>query len=218
MLAASGSRLVELEHRIRIRCRLDGVIPARPIGHRSGYTLLEIMLAMSVLLALTALSWPPLMRVYADFRVREATEDVRKTAAGTRILAIDQDVTFQFLYEPGGRQFVRLPYDVASTDSSSDRSSQTTTPITGQISGQLPEGMTFTTVSGTVGGQLSQDALNGLGLSGELTRVSWSAPILFYPDGTATFAVFEVNDLQSSTRRVSVRDLSGAVSVANRSQ
>ena len=62
-------------------------------------------------------------------------------------------------------------------------------------------------------GVISDDFLMGLPGSLELSSVSWSQPILFYPDGTAVSAAFNVVDTKKQFVRISVRELTGAVSV-----
>ena len=46
-------------------------------------------------------------------------------------------------------------------------------------------------------------------------ETTWSAPVLFYSDGTATTASFDVVDEALRSRRFSVRALTGGVRVAD---
>ena len=50
-------------------------------------------------------------------------------------------------------------------------------------------------------------------LPSEYASVGWSAPVLFFTDGSASEAGFDIVDEQASSRRLRVRDLTGAVTV-----
>ena len=171
----------------------------------SGYTLLEVMLAVSVLIILSTVASGPIMRTWRDQRLAESTENVRGLLAGTRIRAVDNDQTWQFRYEPGGTHYVRVP--LAATESENDETSSRF----GQQSGTLPDGITFETDETGSAPPLDPKLLNGLADSQELSSASWATPILFYSDGTATEALFTIVDQYGGSREVLVRDLTGAV-------
>ena len=180
-----------------------------PASHRhrasSGYTLLEVMLAVSVLIILSTVASGPIMRTWRDQRLAESTENVRGLLAGTRIRAVDNDQTWQFRYEPGGTHYVRVP--LAATESENDEASNRS----GQQSGTLPDGITFETTDTGSAPPLDPKLLNGLTDSQELSSASWATPILFYSDGTATQTLFTIVDQYGGSREVLVRDLTGAV-------
>lgn len=176
-------------------------------GHRvfSGYTLLEVMLAVSVLIILATVASSPIMRTWRDQRLAESAENVRSLLAGTRIRAVDNDQTWQFRYEPGGTHFLRVP--LVATESDNDN----TANRSGQQSGTLPDGITFETDDAGSAPPLDPRLLDGLPDSQELSSAAWATPILFYSDGTATQALFTIVDEYGGSREVLVRDLTGAV-------
>lgn len=179
-----------------------------------GYTLLEVLLALSVLIVIASIGVSPVISTWRDNRLAEAAEDVRSLVAGSRIQSLDRDETWQFRYEPGGTMFVRVP------DSAAAEGEQT--QASGRLSGSLPEGIKFAENSSAATGQdsvvtgstLSPDLFSGLPDANELTQASWSEPIYFYSDGTAESAEFELTDGYGGVRRVRVRDLTGAVTVS----
>ena len=177
---------------------------------RCGYTLIEILLVAGIIVLISGLGWSPLMRLSREYRVREAADEVRVAAAGARIQALDQDLTFQFRYEPSGRRFIRVPYELPPSTGPNGQAAS----VRGQVTGILPEGMSFLGVSGVNDGGGINPSLTA-GLPSEFAQVAWSGPVLFFADGTATSATFDVIDELSSTRRITVRDLTGAVSVSN---
>jgi Tfp pilus assembly protein FimT len=178
-------------------------------GPRSGFTLIEVLLVVTIMMTMIALAWTPLLRSWGDHRLKAATEDVRSVLAGTRIHSLENDATWQFRYEPGGNHFVRVPYQ--QTAESEGKST-----TVGRMSLILPEGLTFsesTSVGITRTEPLTALDVQGLADAGELTGLSWSQPILFYSDGTATEEMFQVIDDEAGEMTVSVRDLTGAVTV-----
>lgn len=177
----------------------------------SGFTLIEVLLALAIIVTLAAISWTPLLTSWSEHRLKAATEDVRSVVAGTRIRSLEGDAIWQFRYEPGGDHFVRIPYRQSAEDSDAASSAD------GRMSLVLPQGITFSEVGrATMATRepLTPQDLDGLPNSGELNGVSWSAPILFYPDGSATRMLFQVIDETAGERTVSVRDLTGGVSVS----
>lgn len=179
----------------------------RMASRRSGYTLIEVLLAVIILSILASLAASPLMQSWRDQRTGSATEEVRALLAGTRILALDQDRTWQFVYEPGGTHYLRVPRSAPEEGTSGETTNQ------GKHSGLLPTEITFGESTGGAASSISPDLLDGLADSGELSGVSWSAPILFYSDGTSSEATFEIYDDYGNARTISVRDLTGGVTV-----
>lgn len=191
--------------------------PTSTAATNGGYTLIEIMLAISVLLVMTAVVWPPVNRMYADFRLKQATERVRVKLAGTRIRSLDSGTIYQFRFEPGGTNYLLIPYELEAGDNPSG--STTTASTTGAMTfaGVLPETMRFDYPSDDQppAERLTAEFLDGLAEAFQLEKLAWSPPILFYPDGTATQVAFDVVDNERQTLiRLSVRDLTGAVTVS----
>ena len=182
-------------------------IARKPDSITGGYTLIEIILAVMVLIVLTSMAASPLMNSWRDTQTGSATEDVRALLAGTRILALDRDETWQFVYEPGGNHYLRVPLSTAPEDTSDEKVNQ------GKHSDTLPETITFGESGGGTGSSLSSELLSGLAGAGELNGLSWSAPILFYSDGTSSDTKFEIVDEYGNARTILVLDLTGGVTV-----
>ena len=184
----------------------------------SGYTLMELLLAMGVLIAIAGIAWPLVQGQFERYRLKSEVENVRSKLASTRIRAIDSGLMYQFLYEPGGRNFIVVPFEGLETEAEQVDAGGGSLY---RIAGSLSENVMFETsedaamTSGELPGLsvISDDFLSGLPRSLELSSVSWSQPILFFPDGTAVTAAFNVVDANKQFVRISVRELTGAVSV-----
>jgi prepilin-type N-terminal cleavage/methylation domain-containing protein len=186
-------------------------LPAPP----GGFTLLEMLLVLMTILVILAVVYPSLQRQLGQHQLQDATEQVRSKLAGTRVRAIDSSVIYQFLYEPGGRWFLVIPFEQEAVDPSAAIQA---VPLEYRATGRLPEGFEFrpSDPSEPMGGSLAQEILSTIPGSIELTSVRWSLPILFFPDGTASESAFEVydNKPRRNYMELSVRSLTGAVSVS----
>ena len=184
---------------------------------RTGFTLFELLLVLAVLVLLAGISWPRLMRFISEQRIQESSEAVRRELDRTRVHAIDAGLTYQFRYEPGGRNFVILPYDRPDTAGASGGLESTSVVTLPAIHGELAEECRFGLES-QPGGGLEAEKLNEawLGLlpesGGMLDQVNWAPPILFYEDGRGTDAELLIEDTDRRLIRVTVRGLTGAAS------
>jgi prepilin-type N-terminal cleavage/methylation domain-containing protein len=180
-----------------------------------GYTLLEMALALAVVAVLFSISWPVMRRVHADSRLKGAVEEVRGKLAGTRIRAIDSGLVYQFRFEPAGRRFLVAPFeqDTRTIGQQGGNSATVGQPLQ-KFSGELPESMSFRpTNAEIVVEQVGEEWLSGLAEAADLADVTWSAPVLFYADGSSIDAEFDVVDAREQAIRFSVRDLTGSVTV-----
>ena len=135
-------------------------------------------------------------------------------------VALDSGVTYQFRFEPEGQHYLMIPYEsdvLAAPDASSGDSASTLGGASFKYAGKLPEDIRFAfeeDVDGTAE-RLPDELLDGLPDAHDLKDAAWSPPLLFYPDGTAIDAAFRAIDSKSQLVRLSVRGLTGAVTVSS---
>lgn len=195
-----------------VRCRHRG---GSGTG-RPGFTLLEMLLVLAVMIALISIVWPSIMRLYADHQLKQSVEEVRLRMASIRIKALDAGIIYQFRFEPDGTHFLVAPYeadDYGVDESQSDRGMDSSTF---HFAGEMPEGLQFRAGTENLFGteRLPEDMLRQFPNSHDLSEVTWSPPLLFYSDGTASDAALEVVDAKHQMIRISVRGLTGAVKVS----
>lgn len=206
-------------------------------GHsRGGYSLLELLLVLAVLTALLGLAWPAMQRTYADLELKQGSEKVRGELVQARLYAIDSGRSYQFRYEPAGRRYVAVPLDPdgpaggtgAGMASVSVGAPATPPTASKRLAGRLSEGLRFEPASpdGPHGGgsaaiagmalateQLSAERFAGLPEPTALAGTKWSAPLVFHADGSSNGGGLVVVDESGQSMRLSIRDLTGAVSV-----
>ncbi len=199
---------------------------------RGAFTLLEMLVVLTILVLLASLTWPSLLRYVRERRLSEQAHIVRLELNNARIKAIDSGMTYQFRFEPGGRRYVILPYDRPDTgDSETSGStsalasaSQAITVTMPVVSGQLPEPCEFgvpTVRNATTHAdqavfteQLPEEWLAMLPDGNSLREASWAPAIRFYSDGAADDGSISVIDDERRRIDISVRGLTGSVQSA----
>ena len=169
------------------------------LRRRTAYTLLELLLVMTLMVVLAGVSWTGAEGMYQRHQLREAVGEVANSLLRCRASAVESGAAYQFRFEVGGRRYLFSPFDVASDAD--------LTPC------ELPESMFFQLVD-------DQDTANGATSSttfvaDQLAADGWSLPLLFTPDGLATDGTFEVVDEEERYVSLSVRGLTASVSVTD---
>jgi prepilin-type N-terminal cleavage/methylation domain-containing protein len=181
----------------------------------SGFSLLELLIVLAVIMTVTAMAAPNLIDRVRNGRVQEAAEDVRKVLGDARRFAIDAGVDYHFRFEVNGQAAVAIPVEpepVLPNSFSSDPD-DTDPPVESLI---LSDEVFLRARKDENPGaeQLESKAFGTLSDAGDLSQRTWSSPILFRFDGTAEDRTFRVMDAEGRTAEVSVRGLTGAVRVS----
>ena len=183
---------------------------------RVGFTLLELLLVLAVLVTVASLSWPRMMRYMTENALKQNVETVRRELAATRILAIQSGLTYQFRYEPTAQGFVILPFDrpdMVATDEKSTSPTKVKT-IVGHLSSDSQFEPATDKTGQSTGGQRLDEMWLALLKNGALyTETIWSQPILFRPNGEAQDARLVIRDKNGNTIELTVRGLTGGVRV-----
>jgi prepilin-type N-terminal cleavage/methylation domain-containing protein len=187
---------------------------------RGGFTLLEMVVVLTIVVIIAGITWPQLMRFAREHQLREWSSEVRTDLAGARIKAIENGLVYQFRYEPGGQWFAVLPYDRpdsgnATADSDLGKTRVEAARSTGPPAtiAKLPKELHFRFKDGQPTEELSEEWIKLLPTDESLSRISWSLPLLFHLDGTADNATVYLENDQGHSQLLTLRGLTGAVTM-----
>ncbi len=181
----------------------------------AGFSLLELLLALAVLVAVSAIAVPPLMDRLQSGRVQDAAESVREVMGNARRYAIDGGVDYHFRFELNGPAFAAIPAEPEPTLANSYSGDEKDMRVVLEA-GELDENLYLRPANDADAGGESLEplAFNDLPNAGELAGKTWSKPILFRFDGTAEDRVIRVVDEVGRTAEITVRGLTGAIRVS----
>ncbi len=187
---------------------------------RDGFTFAEMLLVLVILLIITGVVFPPVLRMMADQPLKEAAERARVHLATVRLKALDSSAAWQLRFEPGGRRYLWMPVESALPATAASSAGGAASPANaaiGPTAGELPKGIKF---SSDVNGvpltveRLPQELVVGMANAYELAQVGWSAPVTFQPDGSAADSELAVIDATNRQIRLTVRGFTGGVTVS----
>jgi prepilin-type N-terminal cleavage/methylation domain-containing protein len=183
---------------------------------RQGFSLFELMVVLAIMLLLAGFAAPEFMENVRIGRVIEAAEDARSVVASARLYAIEYGVDYHVRYEVGGNAAVAMPAE-PGPQLSNNYSEDPTDNRKRLKAVILNEDLKFNALDGEAVGGESLDAADFQSLeeAGDFAQRTWSAPITFRPDGSASDATFRVMDEQGRQSEISVRGLTGAVRVTS---
>ena len=152
-------------------------------------------------------------------------EQVRQVLDSARVQAVEEGLIYQFRYEPGGRKYVLLPYELQTfTDQNANQANLDSSNSVNQPSRlasvlELSEDCQFYTPTSLTGETVAIERLSDPWLqmidNGVLHRdVNWSDPILYSPDGSASDGSVVVSDESGRYVSLRIRGLTGVVTAS----
>jgi prepilin-type N-terminal cleavage/methylation domain-containing protein len=195
-----------------------------PAASKRGFTLIELMLVLVLLVIAGSLALPAITGAFASVRLRRAGDAVLAHWAQARARAIETGVAYQFTFTPESGDYRLEPWTGAPLDDRSATTAPTTTAVesataaaeaeeTGDnlmdsaiVAAKLPDSVVFQ------GGQRATiDPLSGETRIDPLQAGARAAPspILFFPDGAASQATIVLQNDRSQYVRLTIRGLTG---------
>jgi prepilin-type N-terminal cleavage/methylation domain-containing protein len=215
---------------------------APPFGHappfRRGVSLMELLLVLVLLVIAGSIAVPAITGAFGGAKLKRTGDKVIARWAEARAQAIETGVPYQFRFTPNTNAYRIEPLaEVLQSGASSaggPTTSSTPEPATAAqtetdatrrsldktttIESQLPETILF------VGGQAAgYDAATDERRVDDLQAIgsSWSSPIIFFPDGSASTATVVLQNDVPQYLRLTIRGLTGvarASGVLNREE
>jgi len=185
---------------------------------RRGYTLMELLLVLAILVVAAAVTAPSLARTMRRTALVAAGEDVRAALTKAHVLAMKSGRTQMFQYELGGSKYKTEPY-IAGDDEIESAEGDPTGAFAGSTTSQqpapektLPEGIKFTAGDFAIESRAERiEREVGTTSSGGAT---WSRPILFFTDGSAVDAFVVIGNDHNSGIRIDLRGMTAILKVS----
>lgn len=192
---------------------------------RQGFTLLEMLLVLGLVVALAALAWPALRGPLSQTRLREGARSLRVALAQARLEAMQAGTVCHLRYQPGAGAY---ELEVLSADdvlepgtwAADQRPAAPAMPPAVAAAAPTIDGRSdepgaamrrrFVLPEGVVFAAPGDDARGPSTLAADTSHPdAWAPPIRFFPDGTASPARFVLRDAAGAQVVVSLRGLTG---------
>ena len=225
------------------RTPVDGMPAGQPTrarygGRSRGFTLLELMIVMSILALLIGVTWPALRKPLMRSTTQEAARQLVRDVARARMAAVESGLTMALRFEPGGSRYTIAPAEAVSpTQEPGEADDPREYPAEGGSENEPPPLLSFSAefeydvvfrdpaavdndlmlLDSTLGESLRDEfrqteEVKPL-VDSEESRTEFSPPILFYPTGRAENADFVLAGPDGYSLTVTLRGLTGAVKI-----
>jgi Tfp pilus assembly protein FimT len=184
---------------------------ASPCPPRAGLTLVEVCLVLALLVAIAAVAFPAMEGTFSRTALTGASAVVRSALSKARLTAMQSGETQVFRVQPKGARYQVVALSKLGLPESSlvpsDDPDAKYSPVDMMRLGEarLPDRVTFAAADVKASTQVAAF----LGSNNDQT---WSAPILFNADGTASDASILLQNDSGQTVRVTLRGLTGIAS------
>lgn len=207
--------------------------PRRPSHPSTGFTMLEMLLVLAIVVLMAGLAWPALRSSMSKNRLRDSAQQLRVELARARLTAMESGVPLEFRYRAGQGRFriaaKRADDNWESTAVGSgnlsgrraagrtpttpaDESAQPGKPLQFDATeADLPEGVIFAPlpVQPFAGTQVADEPYEASDEEDELLAEGWSDAIVFLPDGTASNATLSLRNGEGAQVTVQLRGVTG---------
>ena len=173
-------------------------------NRRGGFTLVELLLVLALVVVLADLSWPAVRGPLARFRLRQSAAQLTGVLADARRDAIATERTYELRFQVEGGRLRWGPSAALSGDGEDDVNA-VDEPVE-ERRFELPPGVRF-------GEGATSTPLEAELDDATAEAFSWSDAVLFFPDGRTSDAAIELIGTRGDAVAVHLRGLTGATRV-----
>lgn len=176
---------------------------------RRGESLAEMVVVMSVIVGMASLSWPSIRNSLGKSQLQSAARQVSADMSKARLTAIKTGVAQQFRFQPDQSSYEIAPKDpgefkvasdvMTASDTKTDPGDEST------LHRAIADGLKFIPPE-----RSSEKRETLLASAGE-----WSNPIIFYPNGRASQASFELEGEQGIRVEIRLNGMTGATKLGS---
>ncbi len=209
---STNERPTRADYTIRAAARI-GCSPA-------AMTLFELLLVLVLLVVVGSLAAPLFEGSFSSIRLRRGTDQVVASWSQARTHAIESGQIYQFRFEPEGNDYRidawsgGIEPDLDETELATTSAARANDELTleerelaeWKLEASLPEEIVFSSAQSVSLDELGQRTATQLGQD---NTTQWSAPILFFPDGTTSDASLLLQSGKKLYRRATLRALTG---------
>ena len=174
---------------------------------RAGFTLVELLIVLAILVMAMAMSWPAVGGLLAKNELRSAAKQVRAVLAKTRLEAMESGTVRQFRYQPGTRRFGITQLAAAAEEPPPRRGARgdgDAADAPAEI--LLASGVRWESPD-TTGVPLRAAP------SDDSPEQAWSAPLLFFPNGRTSNARLQLGGRRGFLVPLTLRGVTGIVAI-----
>lgn len=176
---------------------------------RRGESLAEMVVVMSVIVGMASMSWPSIRSSLNKSQLQSAAKQVSADLSKARLTAIQTGVPQQFRFQPEQKCYEIAPKVVGDLNAAAQ---EVSTGDEGQseeeslVQGELSEGLKFI-IADAKEEQTEETVLASAG--------EWSDPIIFYPNGRASQATFELEGDEGMRVEIRLNGMTGTTKLGS---
>ena len=161
-----------------------------------GFTLLEMLIVLAIIVLVGAAVWPALRGAMDKAELVDAAKAVRTVLSQARLDAIDSGTPRQFRYQPGGTLYEVSVYTLASDSLFTDAPEEL--PPEAVTHYELPAGLRFATT-----------LVSGDESTAVETVDEWAQPVLLFPSGRTDNLRLRIQGAEKMSVELRMRGIAG---------
>jgi Tfp pilus assembly protein FimT len=185
---------------------------------RRGFTLMEILLVLAILIAVVGIAAPSMQRTMEHQALKDTAVQLRARCGSARVTAMKTGQIQMLRVELGGSKYYLQPWSqgdeaLNASEAEAFNATQTNLAPAAITEKQLPAGITFASLHTPFDtrGATVEDTL----LQFERGTSKFSQPVLFYPDGTSSASTMILANARELAVEIKLRSLTGVCHVGD---